>query len=208
MCCGGGAHERANHLVADDRAVRAHRLSQTIGPYLHIGLTWLNTDSLATPDASGERVVIEGRVIDGDGNPVNDAVIEIWQANSHGRYRHPDDTRDLPLDPGFSGFGRVMTGGAGEFRFTTVKPGSIPAAGGRLQAPHLNVTIFMRGLLKHLCTRLYFGGEPINREDVVLSLVPVERRDTLIAKPVRGHPGRYAWDVVLQGEAETVFFDY
>jgi protocatechuate 3,4-dioxygenase alpha subunit len=181
--------------------------SQTIGPYLHIGLTWLVTDALAGAGATGDRVTFEGRIVDGDGKPVNDAVVEIWQANAHGRYAHPADTQDRPLDPGFSGFGRVTTDDNGNFRFATIKPGRVPAAEGGLQAPHLNVTIFMRGLLKQLITRIYFPGDPANAEDPVLQRVPADRRGTLVATAVAGRAGAYAWNVVLQGPGETVFFE-
>jgi protocatechuate 3,4-dioxygenase alpha subunit len=181
--------------------------SQTIGPYLHIGLTWLVNDDLAPTGVSGEKVAIEGRIVDGDGNAVNDAVVEIWQANGHGRYAHPDDTQDKPLEPQFKGFGRVTTDNDGVFRFTTIKPGRVPAPGGGLQAPHLNVTIFTRGLLKHLITRMYFPHEPANDEDPVLQCVPAERRRTLIAMPSEGKAA-LKWNVILQGQDETVFFDY
>ena len=182
--------------------------SQTIGPYFHIGLTWLVTDHLAGPGVSGEPVAIEGRVLDGDGRPVDDALVEIWQANAHGRYAHPEDTRDLPLEPEWRGFGRVPTDEGGGFRFTTIKPGRVPAPDGGLQAPHLNVTIFMRGLLKQLVTRIYFPDDPANAEDPVLQRVPAERRATLIAQPLAGHPDALAWNVILQGRGETVFFEY
>jgi protocatechuate 3,4-dioxygenase alpha subunit len=178
--------------------------SQTIGPYLHIGMTWAVDENFAPEGVAGERVRISGRVVDGDGNPVNDAMLEIWQANAHGRYAHPEDTRDLPLDKGFSGWGRVVTDDDGRFRFTTIKPGRVPAADGRLQAPHLNVTIFMRGMLKHLFTRIYFDGDAANASDPVLAQVPEARRDTLLA---RGAPADLRWNVVLQGRNETVFFD-
>jgi len=180
--------------------------SQTVGPYLHIGLTWLVSDHLLGPEVTGDPVTIAGRITDADGKAVDDALVEIWQANAHGRYNHPDDTRNLPLEPGFRGFGRVPTDAAGGFRFTTLKPGPVPAADGGLQAPHVNVIIFMRGMLKHLRTRLYFPDEPANAIDPVLSSVPAERRGTLIAKP-RGN-GALEWNVVLQGRDETVFFDY
>jgi protocatechuate 3,4-dioxygenase alpha subunit len=182
--------------------------SQTIGPFLHIGLNWLITDNLVGPGVSGDKVTIEGRVLDGDGNPVRDAIIEIWQANAHGRYAHPEDTQDKPLEPGFKGFGRVPTDDQGRFRFATIKPGCVPAPGGGMQAPHLNVTIFMRGLLKQLITRIYFPDDPANADDRVLQSVPVERRATLIAKPVAGRPGVLSFDLILQGNDETVFFDY
>ena len=182
--------------------------SQTIGPYLHIGLTWLVIDNLAPQGVTGERVAVEGRIVDADGKPVDDAVVEIWQANAHGRYAHPEDTQQKPLEPAFKGFGRVMTNSEGVFRFATIKPGRVPGAGGALQAPHLNVMIFMRGLLKHLTTRMYFPNEPANDEDSVLQRVPSERRSTLVAAPVEGKSGALRWDIALQGDGETVFFEY
>jgi protocatechuate 3,4-dioxygenase, alpha subunit len=180
--------------------------SQTVGPYLHIGLTWLVTDNLVGPGVTGEPITIEGRVTDADGKPVDDALVEIWQANAHGRYDHPDDTRDLPLEPGFKGFGRVPTDAAGGFRFTTIRPGRVPAPDGGMQAPHINVTIFMRGMLKHLKSRIYFQEDPANPADPVLSRVPADRRATLIA--VSRGKASFEWNVVLQGPGETVFFDY
>jgi protocatechuate 3,4-dioxygenase alpha subunit len=180
--------------------------SQTVGPYLHIGLTWLVTDDLVGPGTSGERIVVEGRITDADGKPVDDAVVEIWQANAHGRYDHPDDTRDLPLEPGFKGFGRVPTDALGAFRFHTIKPGAVPAADGSMQAPHVSVTIFMRGLLKQLATRIYFPDEPANATDPLLASVPVSRRGTLIA--TRAGADVLRWNVVLQGAGETVFLEY
>jgi protocatechuate 3,4-dioxygenase, alpha subunit len=180
--------------------------SQTVGPYLHIGLTWLVTDNLVGPDVTGDPVTIDGRITDADGNPVDDALVEIWQANVRGRYDHPDDTRNIPLEPGFRGFGRVPTNAAGAFRITTIKPGPVPAPGGGMQAPHINVLIFMRGMLRELRTRLYFPDEPANASDPVLARVPAQRRGTLIATP-RGSD-TLGWNVVLQGPDETVFFDY
>jgi len=179
--------------------------SQTIGPYLHIGLTWLVTDSLVGPGVQGTPLVVEGRVTDGDGAPVNDAVVEVWQANANGRYPHPEDTGTAPLEPGFTGFGRVYTDENGVFRFTTIKPGRVPAPGGGLQAPHINVTIFMRGMLRQLNTRIYFPADSSNAEDAVLQGVPEARRGTLIAV---ARDGKLEWNVRLQGEGETVFFDH
>jgi protocatechuate 3,4-dioxygenase alpha subunit len=180
--------------------------SQTVGPYLHIGLDWLKRDRVAGPGTSGEPITIEGQILDGDGAPVTDALIEIWQANAHGRYAHPLDRQEQPLEPGFSGFGRVPTDGVGAFRFTTIKPGHVPGPDGRMQAPHLAVTVFMRGLLKHLVTRLYFPDEPSNLDDPILNLVAAERRPTLIANAIG--PGKLAWNIHLQGAQETVFFDF
>lgn len=180
--------------------------SQTIGPFLRIGLEWMQVEDLAPKGVTGERVSIRGRVIDADGKPVNDAAVEIWQANSHGRYAHPEDKQDKPLEKKFRGYGRSLTDDSGAFRFSTIKPGRVPGPSGRLQAPHLTVTIFMRGLLKHLQTRIYFPDEPANAEDPILALVPAARRSTLIAR--RAADGTLEWNAVLQGKNETVFFDF
>jgi protocatechuate 3,4-dioxygenase, alpha subunit len=180
--------------------------SQTIGPYLRIGLEWMVIEDLAPQGVAGERLRIEGRVLDGDGKPVNDAAVEIWQANSRGKYASPEDAQAKPVEQGFRGYGRSLTDEAGAFRFRTIKPGRVPGPDGKLQAPHLTVTIFMRGLLKQLQTRIYFPDDPANGEDAVLSLIPAERRGTLIAR-TRGD-GALEWNVVLQGKNETVFFDF
>jgi protocatechuate 3,4-dioxygenase alpha subunit len=177
--------------------------SQTIGPYLHIGMTWLADGNLAPEGVAGDRVTVEGRVVDGDGAPVGDAMLEIWQADPAGRYAHPDDPRALPKAE-FAGWGRVFTDPEGRFRFTTVKPGQVPAPDGGKQAPHLAVTIFMRGLLKHLVTRVYFDGDPANADDPLLRRVPAARRGTLLA---RRKADVLEWNVVLQGEGETVFLE-
>jgi protocatechuate 3,4-dioxygenase alpha subunit len=180
--------------------------NQTVGPYLHIGLEWLTTRDIAGKGIKGERVAIAGRLIDGDGNGVNDGLIEIWQANAEGKYAHPEDTQKKPLEKGWRGFGRIPTDAKGGFRFTTIKPGRVPGPGGSLQAPHLVVTVFMRGMLKHLMTRIYFPDETAaNAEDAVLKLVPSARRATLLPKK-KGKA--MEWNVVLQGKNETVFFDY
>jgi protocatechuate 3,4-dioxygenase alpha subunit len=179
--------------------------SQTVGPFYRIGMEQLYVTDLAPSAVPAEKIAIHGRVVDGDGNPVNDAILEIWQANVQGKYAHPDDAQDKPLTPGFRGFGRVPTDDNGAFRFTTIKPGRVPGPGGVPQAPHLVVAVFMRGLLIHLLTRIYFSGEPANDADPVLNLVPSPRRATLIA--VKSDAG-FEWNVILQGEDETVFFDY
>lgn len=179
--------------------------SQTVGPYLHIGLTWLNTARIAGPGVKGERIAVQGRLLDGDGAAVSDGLIEIWQANAAGRFAHPEDRQKKALDKGFRGFGRIPTDARGAFKFTTIKPGSVPGPGGVPQAPHLAVTIFMRGLLKQLSTRLYFPGEPANAQDPVLQRVPAARRATLVAR--RKAKGVLQWNIVLQGRDETVFFD-
>jgi len=180
--------------------------SQTVGPFFVIGCTWLNRNEIASEGVPGERVIIEGRVLDGDGKPVPDALLEIWQANSHGKYAHPDDTQSKPVDPNFQGFGRMPTDDDGKFRFTTIKPGPVPGPDGRSQAPHLAVSVFARGLLRRLVTRIYFPDESGNSADYVLNLVEPTRRGTLIARKTAS-PGALEWNVILQGDGETVFFD-
>ncbi len=184
--------------------------SQTVGPFFHDGLLRHDArrSTLAGPATVGTRIRIEGVVYDGDREPVPDAVLEIWQANHHGRYAHPADTRDLPLDDDFTGFGRVGTEADGTYRFETIKPGAVPFDETRQQAPHINIVVYARGLLNHLFTRLYFAGEPANDGDPVLSRVPAERRETLIAR-LEEHDGVlvYRLDIVLQGAGETVFFN-
>ncbi|HEY7034546.1 MAG TPA: protocatechuate 3,4-dioxygenase subunit alpha [Thermomicrobiales bacterium] len=184
--------------------------AQTVGPFFHPAL--LREDCrrnvLVQPATSGERIRIEGTVLDGEGAPVPDALVEIWQANGHGRYHHPLDQRDLPLDPAFTGFGRAGTDDAGRYWFETVKPGPVPFTADRPQAPHVCVTVFARGLLNHLATRLYFDDEPANADDPVLLLVPAERRSTLLAmRENAAGMTVYRFDVVLQGDGETAFFN-
>ncbi|MGC1484026.1 MAG: protocatechuate 3,4-dioxygenase subunit alpha [Candidatus Acidiferrum sp.] len=181
--------------------------SQTVGPFFSIGFTWLYRDNLAGPGISGERLKFAGRILDGDGKPVPDGIVEIWQANSEGKYAHPDDLQEKPIQPGFTGYGRVPTDDEGRFQFATIKPGRVPGPGGKLQAPHLAVSIFTRGLLRRLITRIYFPGEASNAEDFALNLVDPDRRETLIARKVEGRTGELEWDVRLQGLGETVFFD-
>jgi protocatechuate 3,4-dioxygenase alpha subunit len=185
--------------------------SQTVGPYLHIGLAGLNRADLTTDllEAGVQRLVIEGRIVDGLGQPVPDGLVEIWQADADGIYRHPDDPafeRAGPAIAPFMGFGRVPTEPDGSFRFVTVKPGRVAGPDGIAQAPHIVVSLFMRGLLKHLSTRMYFPDEgEANAQDWILNQVPAERRGTLVAQAVG--PGSLRWNVVLQGAGETVFFD-
>jgi protocatechuate 3,4-dioxygenase, alpha subunit len=184
--------------------------SQTVGPFFHSALLRADAERhvLVTDETSGERIRIEGRVLDGDGQGVPDAIVEIWQANSHGRYDHPVDQRPLPLEEGFSGFGRSGTDADGWFWFETVKPGPVPFEAERMQAAHVNVAVFARGLLNHLLTRLYFADDPATGDDPVLALVPQERRETLLARR-RPDDERvvYEMDIVLQGSGETVFFN-
>lgn len=180
--------------------------AQTVGPYVAIGFEKHAVPDVAPAGVAGDRVVIAGTIYDGDGKPVTDGVIETWQANSHGKYAHPDDTQEKLLEENFKGFGRVLTDAQGGFRLTTIKPGRVAGPDGKEQAPHITVVIFMRGLLRHLTTRIYFPGEAANGADPVLNLVPAARRATLIA--AKTGEGMLRWDVHLQGPRETVFFDY
>jgi protocatechuate 3,4-dioxygenase alpha subunit len=180
---------------------------QTVGPFFSIGFSWLYRDNLAGPGVSGERVEIVGRILDGDGKPVPDGIVEIWQANSQGKYAHPEDPQKKQDEPGFTGYGRVPTDDSGRFRFTTIKPGRVPGPDGKLQAPHLAVSVFTRGLLRRLITRIYFPDEPSNAEDFALNLAEAGRRGTLIARKIDGQAGALEWNVILQGPGETVFFD-
>jgi protocatechuate 3,4-dioxygenase, alpha subunit len=179
--------------------------SQTVGPYFHIGLSSVGRAELVSPDDS-DAVRIAGVVLDGEGAPVDDALVEIWQANRAGRYAHPEDPRDtIPLEDGFTGFGRCATDRQGRYAFVTVKPGPVPGPGGRVQAPHLVVSVFARGLLKRVVTRVYFPDEAeANEADPVLSAVAdAEARARLVA---RAQDGDLRFDVHLQGEHETPFF--
>jgi protocatechuate 3,4-dioxygenase alpha subunit len=188
--------------------------SQTVGPFFAYGLTpqqygypmaSIASGALAEGEVDGERIRIEGRVFDGAGQPVSDAMIEIWQADAQGRYAHPADPRGS--NTGFKGFGRVGTGTDPQSRFVfdTVKPGRVDLQ----QAPHVNVIVFMRGMLLHAYTRLYFSDETAaNAQDPVLLSVPPERRATLIAHRETGQGTPvYRFDIHMQGDNETVFFD-
>ena len=185
--------------------------SQTVGPFFAPAL--LREDAsrhvLTRPETAGERIRIEGRVLDGDGLPVPDALVEIWQANAYGRYNHPSDQGSATLDPTFQGFGRSGTTEEGVYWFETIKPGAVSFDGKRMQAPHICVTVFARGLLNHAATRLYFEDEAANAEDPVLRYVPEDRRATLLARRIAtGGPAVvYRFDIVLQGAGETAFFN-
>jgi protocatechuate 3,4-dioxygenase alpha subunit len=180
---------------------------QTVGPYFHIGLARLYQADVAGEDVRGQRIQVRCRVLDGDQLPIPDAVVEIWQANADGKYAHPDDSQVKPLEPGFRGYGRIPTDENGFLQFSTIKPGAVPGPDGKPQAPHLLVSLMMRGLLKRLVTRIYFPGEPLNATDPILQLVDPERRATLMLNPVPDQPGVFAWEIHMQGDNETVFFE-
>lgn len=181
--------------------------SQTVGPFFHLGLADFYRDNLVSPGAAGEKISIHGRVLDADGEGVNDAMLEIWQADSQGKFHEAKEEAEKSGPAGFWGFGRIATNPEGGFHFTTIKPGRVEGPRGANQAPHIVVTIFMRGLLKQLTTRIYFPGEPVNEEDAVLRLIPPARRATLIAARASENSGELEWNVILQGANETVFFD-
>jgi protocatechuate 3,4-dioxygenase alpha subunit len=184
--------------------------SQTVGPFFSLGMDRAKWGDLTQGNPAGERIAIEGRVIDGDGAPVPDAVIELWQANAAGRYNHPDDRQtEKPLDPNFHGFGRAATDAEGRFRVVTIKPGPVPGRGNALQAPHINIALFARGLLKHLYTRIYFADEPANASDPLLSSIEdaAARHSLLAQREASGHPALYHFDIIMQGENETAFLD-
>lgn len=182
--------------------------SQTVGPYFSMRLSAEGENILTTRD---DRIVIEGKVTDGAGDHIEDALLEIWQASPSGRYNHPDDTRDLELEPGFTGFGRASSDfETGEYRFETLKPGRVPDSEGELQAPHISLVVQGRGMLNPTFTRIYFSDEEeANSDDLVLRGVPEDRRQTLIAQLQEGsNPPVYRFDIKMQGEGETVFFDF
>ena len=184
--------------------------SQTVGPFFSPAL--LREDArrnvLTKPETVGNRIRIEGRVLDGDKLSIPDAMVEIWQANASGRYNHPADQGPADLDPSFTGFGRSGTDENGDYWFETIKPGPVSFDETRLQAPHINVTIFARGLLNHLMTRIYFADDPANVSDPVLQRVPENRRATLLARREQSENATiYRFDIVLQGENETAFFN-
>jgi protocatechuate 3,4-dioxygenase, alpha subunit len=187
--------------------------SQTVGPYFTMVLGHPGQNVVAAPGVPGTRIRVSGRVFDGQGAPIEDALIDLWQANAAGRYRHPLDARnDVALDDGFNGFGTASSDFAtGQYWFETIKPGRVPDPHGGRQAPHLNLCVQARGMLMPSFTRMYFPEDvEAHEHDLVLSMVPVSRRHTLIAAPdsssERGLVA-YTFDIRFQGDDETVFFD-
>jgi protocatechuate 3,4-dioxygenase alpha subunit len=203
---------------------RGQTPAQTVGPFFQQGLTRMRAEGSAagaspTPaelisnvlcgeGAEGQRISVEGAVYDGLGEPVVDALIEIWQANSRGRYNHPLDLSQPSGEPGFLGFGRAASDETGAYVFHSIKPGRVPGPWGSMQAPHLNVIVAARGLARHAFTRIYFEGDEL-LEDPVLSRVPAARRHTLLARSLGERHGvsSFRFDIHLQGESETVFFE-
>lgn len=181
--------------------------SQTVGPFFHDGLVRAGGNVLAEEWTRGERIRLTGRVLDGDAEPVTDALVEIWQADAAGIYAHPADPRADAADPHFRGFGRADSSDAGRYTFETVKPGARDSADGDARPPFIDMLVFARGLLVHAFTRVYFSDER-NESDPLLERIEPDRRHTLIARR-EDVPGRtvYHFDVVLQGDDETVFID-
>lgn len=178
--------------------------SQTVGPYLRIGLIYGESQNdLVQEQTTGERIKIKGVVLDGDNQPITDAMVEIWQPDANGIYNHPTDPLNAQADPHFRGFGRAETRNEGAFEFKTIKPGSREG-----QAPYINVNVFARGMLIHAITRIYFADEPANANDPVLNAVDSKRRLTLIAVPEQSSDGpTYRFDIHIQGDEETIFFN-
>lgn len=196
-------------------ATRPQTPSQTLGPYFSMILAHDDDgEELVTAGTPGQHVVITGTVLDGDRAPIEDALVEIWQANAAGRYRHPLDQRDeVALDDGFTGFGRAKTTfEGGTYTFRTVKPGPVPMPDGRPQAPHVNAVVQARGMLDPSFTRIYFDDEAeANADDPVLGQVPVDRRGTMLAvrqDDAGSDVPTYRFDFVFQGDDETVFLDF
>jgi len=185
--------------------------SQTVGPFLTVGLLWAD-GPFVVPAGTAGAITIAGRVLDGAGNPVTDALVETWQADADSRFNHPDDPRGAaaPATPGFRGFGRCATDQDGRYRIVTIRPGPLPCPLGGAEAPHLDVSVFARGLLDRVVTRIYFADEAeANASDPVLSAIAApERRETLLASAEPGdRTDEFRFDIRLRGARETVFFD-
>ncbi len=184
--------------------------SQTVGPFFHFGTVEKGDENILVNDETlGEQILIRGRVLDGEGEAVPDALLEIWQADANGHHNHPADPNHAHADTHFRGFGRADSVDDGRFTIRTIKPGNVPFDDERMQAPHINLRVFSRGMLTHAYTRLYFSDEmDANASDPVLNMIESERRATLIARRqnTAGSPV-YVMDIKLQGRDETVFFD-
>jgi protocatechuate 3,4-dioxygenase alpha subunit len=182
--------------------------SQTVGPFFHNGMIRGGDNVLVTQQTIGQRIQIVGAVFDGDGQPVPDALVEIWQADANGYFNHPADAHQAQADKHFRGFGRADTQDECRFCFKTVRPGPVPGPDGQAQAPHVTVRVFARGMLIHAHTRLYFPDESANAVDAVLNSIESARRSTLVAaREGTGDPPVYRFDIYLQGERETAFFE-
>lgn len=202
---------RAHETRTPGRALGVVTPSQTIGPFFAPGLIRPGDDDLA-PRAQGIPIVVSGRVTDETGKPVRKALIEVWQANKWGKYEHPDDITDAPLDPDFKGWGRMLTGEDGHYRFRSIKPGAYPNPGydNWMRPPHIHYSIFAAGLMQRLITQMYFPGEELNDIDPILNgIEDLDARASLIARRLPDEAGgalAFAFDIVLRGKGETAFF--
>lgn len=182
--------------------------TQTVGPYFSLGMMPEGSNVLAQSNTEGEHIRIEGNIFDSDGDPLFNVLLEIWQANAHGRYNHPLDQRSLPLDPTFSGFGRTSTDANGYYWFQTIKPGPVPYQEDRMQAPHIVVLVHASGIAHPLITRIYFADDSRNEADPILQGVPPNRRSTMFAKrQERDGETVYRFDIVLRGESEELVLE-
>ncbi|MDX1438056.1 MAG: protocatechuate 3,4-dioxygenase subunit alpha [Anaerolineales bacterium] len=182
--------------------------SQTVGPFFAIGLISGQENVLVNDQTAGERILIEGTVLDGDGQPISDAMVEIWQADAQGVFNHELDPNCEEADKNFRGFGRARTDDRGRYEFKTIKPGPVRHPDGQYQARHINVRVFARGMLTHATTRMYFSDDGTNSSDPVLLTVQEGRRSTLIGERIETEDlPAYHFDIHLQGDRETVFFD-
>jgi protocatechuate 3,4-dioxygenase beta subunit len=208
---------RVHESRTPDKPVRVVTPSQTIGPFFALGLVSESDRDLACkvaggPRAQGQPIVVTGRVTDENGKPVRKALIEVWQANRWGKYEHPDDTTEAPLDPNFKGWGRQLTDDEGRYRFVSIKPGAYPNPGydNWFRPPHIHYSIFAAGLMQRLITQLYFPGEELNDIDPILNgIEDLDARAALIARRLADEPDgaqHYEFDIVLRGAAETPFF--
>jgi protocatechuate 3,4-dioxygenase beta subunit len=203
---------RVHEARTPDKPVRVVTPSQTIGPFFALGLVASHEDDLACkhpggPRAEGTPIVVSGRVLDEHGAPARKALIEVWQANRWGKYEHPDDTTDAPLDPNFKGWGRMLTDAEGRYSLRSIMPGAYPNPGydNWMRPPHIHYSIFAAGLMQRLITQLYFPDEPLNDIDPILNgIEDLDARASLIARRVS--EGHYEWDIVLRGAGETAFF--
>jgi protocatechuate 3,4-dioxygenase beta subunit len=208
---------RVHESRTPDKPVRVVTPSQTIGPFFALGLVNETDRDLACkvpdgPRAQGQPIFVSGRVTDERGNPVRKALIEVWQANRWGKYEHPDDRTDAPLDPNFKGWGRMLTDDDGRYRFRSIKPGAYPNPGydDWYRPPHIHYSIFAAGLMQRLITQLYFPGEELNDIDPILNgIEALDERAALIARRAADEPDgsqHYTFDIVLRGPAQTPFF--
>lgn len=198
------------------RPLRVVTPSQTIGPFFALGLVGSSEDDLACREpgaarAQGVPIVVTGRVTDEAGRPVRKALVEVWQANQWGKYEHPDDVTQAPLDPAFKGWGRMLTDEQGRYRFRSIRPGAYPNPGydNWMRPPHIHYSIFAAGLMQRLITQLYFPGEALNDIDPILNGVEdLAARSSLVARRIGTEHGAeaYAFDIVLRGTGETAFF--